>query len=52
MIPKRIEEKFNEQIKHELESAYLYLGMAAYFDAAGFPGMARWMRAQVQEELT
>lgn len=52
MIPKKIEEVFNQQIKHELESAYLYLAMAAYFDEEGFPGMARWMRAQVQEELT
>ncbi len=52
MIPKKIEEAFNRQIKHELESAYLYLSMVAYFDEAGFPGMARWMRAQVQEELT
>ncbi|MEO0079086.1 MAG: ferritin [candidate division WOR-3 bacterium] len=52
MIPKEIEDKFNEQIKHELESAYLYLAMAAYFESANLPGMARWMRAQVQEELT
>ncbi len=52
MIPKKVEELFNEQIKHELESAYLYLAMAAYFDQAGFPGMGRWMRAQGQEELT
>ncbi|MCX7731811.1 MAG: ferritin [candidate division WOR-3 bacterium] len=52
MIPKRIEDAFNEQIRHELESAYLYLAMAAYFDNGGFPGMGRWMRAQVQEELT
>ncbi len=52
MIPKKIEGDFNQQIKHELESAYLYLAMAAYFDNAGYSGMARWMRAQVQEELT
>jgi ferritin len=52
MIPKKIEEAFSEQIKHELESAYIYLSMAAYFDADGFPGMGTWMRAQVQEEQT
>jgi len=52
MIPKKIQDAFNEQIKHELESAYLYLAMAAYFDNVGFSGMGRWMRAQVQEELT
>ncbi len=52
MIPKKMEDGFNQQIKHELESAYLYLAMAAYFDNLGFEGMGRWMRAQVQEELT
>lgn len=52
MVPRKIEDAFNEQIKYELESAYLYLQMAAYFDAEGLEGMARWMRAQVQEEVT
>ncbi len=52
MIPKPIETAFNEQIKHELESAYLYLAMAAWFDSEGLGGMARWMRAQTQEEVT
>jgi len=52
MIPKKVEDAFSEQVKYELESAYIYLGMAAYFDGAGFAGMGRWMRAQVQEELT
>ncbi len=52
MIPKKLEEAFSEQIRHELESAYLYLAMAAYFDSKGLEGMARWMRAQTQEEVT
>jgi len=52
MIPKKVEEAFSEQVKLELESAYIYLSMAAYFDADGFPGMGQWMRAQVQEEVT
>ncbi|MFO7674996.1 MAG: ferritin [bacterium] len=52
MIPKKLEEAFNEQLKHELESAYLYLAMAACFDDTGLTGMAGWMRAQAQEELT
>jgi len=52
MIPKKVEEAFSEQAKYELESAYIYLSMAAYFDAAGFAGMGTWMRAQVQEEVT
>ena len=52
MIPKKMEEAFGEQIKFELESAYIYLSMASYFDAEGFAGMGTWMRAQVQEEVT
>jgi len=52
MVPKPLEQEFNNQIKLELESAYLYLAMASYFDAQGLAGMARWMRAQVQEEVT
>jgi ferritin len=52
MVPKKIEEAFSEQVKFELESAYIYLSMAAHFDAAGFAGMGTWMRAQVQEEVT
>jgi ferritin len=52
MIPGKIEEAFGEQVKYELESAYIYLSMAGYFDAEGFPGMGQWMRAQVQEEVT
>jgi ferritin len=41
----------NEQIKHELSSAYVYLSMSAHFDAENLPGFARWMRVQAQEEL-
>jgi ferritin len=52
MIPNKVEQAFSEQVKFELESAYIYLSMAAYFDAEGFAGMGQWMRAQVQEEVT
>ena len=51
MIGKRVQDAMNEQIKHELESAYLYLSMAAYFESLGAKGMAQWMRAQTQEEV-
>lgn len=50
MINKKIEEAFNVQINAELYSAYLYLSMAAYFDAQNLPGFANWMRVQFQEE--
>jgi ferritin len=51
MISKKMQDAMNEQIKHELESAYLYLSMAAYFHSAGLDGMAQWMRVQTQEEM-
>jgi len=50
MIKKRVEEAFNIQINAELYSAYLYLSMAAYFEAQNLPGFANWMRVQFQEE--
>ena len=42
--------EMNEQVKHELFSAYLYLSMAAHFDAANLNGFASWMRIQAGEE--
>ncbi|MHC4713917.1 MAG: ferritin [Planctomycetota bacterium] len=50
MIGKKIQDSFNEQIKEELASAYIYLSMAAWFNEAGYDGMAHWMRVQHQEE--
>lgn len=41
----------NDQVKHELESAYIYYAMVAYFTAEGYDGMAKWMTAQTQEEM-
>ena len=52
MIGKRMEQAMNDQIMHETFSAYLYVSMAAYFHAEGLDGMAQWMKAQAQEELT
>lgn len=41
----------NKQINAEIHSAYIYLSMAAYFEAEGFSGMAHWMRHQSEEEV-
>ncbi len=41
----------NEQLRKELESAYLYLSMAAYFESKGLKGFAHWMKLQAKEEL-
>ncbi len=46
-----VQNAFNEQIKHELFSGYLYLSMSAHFDHQNPPGCAHWMRLQAQEEL-
>jgi ferritin len=51
MLTKAVQEAINEQIKNELYSAYLYLSMAAYFEAESLPGFAVWMRAQSEEEV-
>jgi len=40
----------NDQINAELYSGYLYVSMAAYFDALNLPGFANWMKVQELEE--
>jgi ferritin len=50
MISRKMEKAINEQINAELYSAYLYLAMAAHFQALNLPGFANWMRVQTQEE--
>ena len=50
MLNKKIHDAMNDQIQRELESAYIYLSMAAYFDSINLPGFAQWMKAQFQEE--
>ena len=51
MIAKRMCEAMNMQIKHELESYYIYLSMVAYFHEQNLDGMAHWMRCQAHEEM-
>ena len=49
-MDKKLLDAFNEQIKNELYSAYLYLAMSAYFEAKNLPGFAHWMMVQYKEE--
>ena len=49
-LSKAMQDAFNEQIKNEFYSAYLYLAMSAYFESINMPGSAKWMRAQFAEE--
>jgi ferritin len=51
MFSDRLNNAFNAQIQNELNSAYIYLGMAAYFDNQGLPGFSHWMQQQAQEEI-
>ncbi len=51
MLSKTLLDEMNEQIKHELYSAYLYLAMSAQSEAMNLPGFAHWMRLQAQEEV-
>jgi len=51
MLEPSLENALNDQINAELYSAYMYLSMSAWFDDAGLPGMAKWMKAQYQEEM-
>lgn len=46
-----LRDMMNDQIKHELYSAYLYLSMSAYCESINMPGAAHWMRLQAQEEV-
>lgn len=50
-LSKAMESKLNEQICEELESAFLYLAMAADFEDKDMSGAAAWMRSQYHEEL-
>ena len=52
MLTSPLQDALNEQIKNEIFSAHVYLSMSAWLDSKGLPGMAGWMRAQYQEELT
>jgi ferritin len=52
MLSAKMEKAFNEQIKWELYSSYLYMSMATYCEALPMPGFAHWLKVQVQEELS
>jgi len=50
-MDKKLQKVFNEQIKHEFYSAYIYLAMAAYFETKNLSGFAHWMKVQYKEEV-
>jgi len=50
MLSPKLFSALNDQIKHELESAYLYAAMMTWFKSENLDGMARWMEVQSNEE--
>ncbi len=46
-----VQAALNDQIRMELSSGYVYLAMAAQFEAQSYDGFAHWMRLQAREEL-
>jgi ferritin len=52
MISKAVLDSMNNQVMHELYSAYFYLSMSAHCEAENLPGFAAWLRVQATEEQT
>lgn len=50
-MDKKLQKAFNDQIRNEFYSAYLYLAMAAYCETKNFPGFSHWLKVQYREEL-
>jgi ferritin len=51
MIKESVLKALSDQVNAEYFSAYLYLGMSAYADRAGFKGVANWLFVQAKEEM-
>lgn len=49
-LEKNVLKAMNEQINKELFSSYLYLSMSAWCEAEGYPGCAKWLKVQSEEE--
>lgn len=49
-LPSSVRDAINAQIKNELQSHYIYLGMSAHFEDSPYKGFAKWMRLQSTEE--
>lgn len=49
-LEKNVLKAMNEQINKELFSSYLYLSMSAYCASENYPGCAKWLNMQSEEE--
>jgi len=52
VIKEKMQKAVNKQINAELYSSYLYLAMAAHFEANNLLGFAQWLEVQAKEENT
>ena len=50
MIPKKVANKLNEQVKNEFHSEWLYLAMTFSFESMNLPVFAQWFYLQAEEE--
>jgi ferritin len=50
VLSQTVQNAINDQINNELGASYTYLAMSAYCELENFPGCARWLRQQSQEE--
>lgn len=51
MLDKKIEKALNDQLNAEMQSGYLYLSMATYFEDNDLPGFGNSLRVHAEEEL-
>lgn len=51
IINEKMAKAINDQMIAEIESAYLYASMGAWFDEQDLPGFAHWMKKQASEEM-
>ncbi|MDF0532610.1 ferritin [Tsukamurella sp. 8F] len=51
-MPETLEEKFNDQITLEFEASLVYRQLAIEMELRDLPGIAHWLRAQSEEEIT
>lgn len=50
MLSEKMAAALNRQVNVELQSAYQYLAMSAFFESTDLKGFAHWFRIQYQEE--
>jgi ferritin len=50
LLSPKVQQAMNDQLQVELQSAYVYLGMAAYCETLSLGGIAQWLHKQAEEE--